>query len=82
MDEVTINTVLDAERRLNPNNKILEAIDNVSINISVATSDELKLMAEEILEYDELTNAKIKLSLEEAEKQAEIVDLAFDTLAK
>lgn len=74
LDEVTINTFLDAERRLNPNNKMLEAIDKVSTGISVATSDELKLMAEEILEYDELTNAKIKLSLEEAEQQAEIVN--------
>lgn len=74
MDEVTINTVLDAERQLNPNNKIFDAINKVSISISVASSEALKLIAEEILEYDELVHAKVTLSIEEAEQQAEVVN--------
>ena len=73
LDEVTINTVLDAERRMNPGNQIFDAISKVSTGISVASSDDLKTIAEEILEYDELINAKITLSLDKAEEDASIV---------
>ena len=55
----------DAERKLNPGNQIFEAINKVSTGISVASSDDLKTIAEEILEYDELIHAKITLSLEQ-----------------
>lgn len=74
IDEVTINMVLDTKRRNNPSNKIFEAIDKVSSGISIVSSDDLKLIAEEILEYDELRNAKITLALDEAEEDAKLVN--------
>lgn len=74
LDEVTIYNVLNAERKMNPNNEVTEAISRVSAGISVTSSGELKSIAEEILEYDELKHAKITLSLEEAEKDAELVN--------
>lgn len=74
LDEVTINTVLDAERRMNPGNQIFDAINKVSTGISVESSDDLKTIAEEILEYDELIDAKITLSLDKAEEDASIVN--------
>lgn len=74
LDEITINAVLEAERKLSPGNQIFDAINKVSTGISVASSDDLKTIAEEILEYDELINAKITLSLEQAAEDAEIVN--------
>ena len=53
---------------MNPGNQIFDAISKVSTGISVASSDDLKTIAEEILEYDELINAKITLSLDKAEE--------------
>ena len=72
--EDIIATVIDAKRRTNPNNKIYEAIEQVGQGISVVSNDEIKPIAEEILEYDELVHAKIVLNLEEAELDAEIVN--------
>lgn len=74
LDEITINMVLEAKRRNNPSNKIFEAIDKVSTGISVVSADDLKIIAEEILEYDELINAKITLTLDKAEEDAELVN--------
>lgn len=74
LDEATIALVLDAKRRTNPNSKIFEAIERVGQGLSVAAEEDFKRIAEEILEYDELVHAKITLSLEEAEQDAEIVN--------
>lgn len=74
LDDATIEIVLDAKRRANPNGQIFEAIAKVGQGISVTRSEELTPLAEEILEYDELVNAKVTLSLEEAENDAEIVN--------
>ncbi len=74
LDDATIEIVLDAKRRANPNGQIFEAIAKVGQVISVTRSEELTPLAEEILEYDELVNAKVTLSLEDAEKDAEIVN--------
>lgn len=74
LDEVTIAMVLEAKRRVNPSGKIYEAIEKVGQGISVVNNDYIKQVAEEILEYDELVNAKVVLSLKEAELDAEIVN--------
>jgi hypothetical protein len=58
----------------NPNGKIFEAIAKIGQGLSVAASEELTPLAEEILEYDELVNAKVTLTIEEAENDAEIVN--------
>lgn len=73
LDEVTIKVVLDAKRKTNPNNQLYSAIDKISQTISIASFNEIKLIAEQILEYDELVNAKIKLTLDEAEDDAKII---------
>lgn len=72
LDDTTIATVLDAKRRTNPNGKVFEAIAQVGQGLSIS-KEELTQLAEEILEYDELIAAKVTLSLEEAESDAEIV---------
>ena len=74
LDDATIEIVLDAKRRANPNGQIFEAIAKVGQGIAVTRSEELTPLAEEILEYDELVHAKVTLSLEDAEKDAEIVN--------
>lgn len=74
LDEATIQMVLDAKRRANPNGLIFEAIAKVESGLSMSSNDELTMIAEEILEYDELVNAKVTLSLEEAENDAEIIN--------
>ena len=74
LDEATIAMVLDAKRRANPSGKIFQAIEMVGQGLSVVSNDDIKLTAEEILEYDELVHAKVVLSLEEAESDAEIVN--------
>ena len=74
LTEDIIATVIDAKRRTNPNNKIFEAIEQVGKGLSVVSNDELKPIAEEILEYDELVHAKVVLSLEDAEVDAELVN--------
>lgn len=68
LDEATIAMVLDAKRRSNPSGKIFEAIERVGQGLSVVSTDDIKPIAEEILEYDELVNAKVVLSLEAAER--------------
>jgi hypothetical protein len=74
LDEATISLVLDAKRRTNPSGKIFEAIDTVGRGLSLIYADDIKPIAEEILEYDELVHAKVVLSLEDAECDAEIVN--------
>lgn len=74
LDEATINIVIDAKRRTNPGNQIFEALSKVSNGITSVSSEGLKLIAEEILEYDELIDAKITLTLEKAEEDAELVN--------
>lgn len=74
LDEATINMVIDAKRRTNPGNQIFEALSKVSNGITSVSSEGLKLIAEEILEYDELIDAKITLILEKAEEDAELVN--------
>jgi len=74
LDEATINMVIDAKRRTNPGNQIFEALSKVSNGITSVSSEGLKLIAEEVLEYDELIDAKITLTLEKAEEDAELVN--------
>lgn len=74
LDDATIAMVLDAKRRANPSGKIFEAIEKVSQGLSVVSNDDIKPIAEEILEYDELVHAKVILSLDEAALDAEIVN--------
>lgn len=74
VDDATIQIVIDAKRRGNPNNKVFDAIAKVSNGLSVVLPEEYTSIAEEILEYDELMNAKITLSLEQAADDAEIIN--------
>jgi len=74
LDDATIAVVLDAKRRANPSGKIFEAIERVGQGLSLGSSDDIKPIAEEILEYDELAHAKVILSLEDAECDAEIIN--------
>lgn len=74
LDNATIALVLDAKRRANPNGKIFESIERIGQGLSYVSADDIKPVAEEILEYDELVHAKVVLSLEEAELDAEIVN--------
>lgn len=74
LDEATINMVIDAKRRTNPGNQIFEALGKVSNGITSVSSEGLKLIAEQILEYDELIDAKITLTIEKAEEDAELVN--------
>lgn len=74
LDEATIEIVLDAKRRSNPNGKIYESIAKVGQGLSFESNSSLTSLAEQILEYDELVNAKVTLSLEQAELDSEIVN--------
>lgn len=74
LDEATIAMVIDAKRRTNPNNQIFEAIEQVGQSLSFYGEDSYKTVAEEIMEYDELISAKMILTLDEAENDAEIVN--------
>lgn len=74
LDEATIAMVIDAKRKADPSGDILNAISKVDQGISIASTEELTPLAEEILEYDELKNAKIILTLSEAEDDAEKVN--------
>jgi len=74
LDEATISMVLDAKRKVNPSGKVFESIEKVGQGLSFISADEIKTVAEEILEYDELVHAKVRLTLEEAECDAEIVN--------
>lgn len=74
LDDTIITTVIDAKRRSNPNNRIFEAIAKVSNGLSVSAPEEYTPIAEAILEYDELLHARVTLSLEEAENDAEIIN--------
>lgn len=74
VEESAITAVIDAKRRGNPNNHIFEAIAKVSNGLSVSISEEYTPIAEAILEYDELLHAKVTLSLEEAENDAELIN--------
>lgn len=73
LDEATIASVIDAKRRNNPSNAIFNAIAKVTNSIAVANQEEYTPLAEAILEYDELINSKVTLSLEEAENDAELL---------
>ncbi len=74
LDEATIAMVLDAKRRASPSGRIFEAIEKAGQGLSLVSADDIKPIAEEILEYDELVHASIVLSLEDAERDAEIVN--------
>ena len=74
LDDATIATVIDAKRRGNPNNQIFEATASVSNSLSIANMEEYTLIAEAILEYDELVHAIITLSLEAAANDAELIN--------
>jgi hypothetical protein len=74
LDDDMIAMVLDAKRRSNPNGKIFRAIDLVGQGLSVVSNDAIKPIAEEIMEFDELINTKFVLSIEDAERDAEIVN--------
>ena len=74
LDETIIAMVIDAKRRGNPNNIIFNAIAKVSNGLSANSHTEYTSIAEQILEYDELINAKVTLSIEQAEMDAEIVN--------
>lgn len=74
LDDATVFAVIDAKRRSNPNNQIFEAIANVSNGLAVVDTSDYTPIAESILEYDELLNAKVTLSLEEAENDAELIN--------
>lgn len=69
-----ISVVIETKRRANPNGQIYAAIEKVQKGMTLTTDDELRILAEELLEYDELKNSKVKLSLEEAEKDAELIN--------
>ncbi|MCL2301504.1 MAG: DUF1998 domain-containing protein [Firmicutes bacterium] len=73
LDDATIAMVMDAKRRANPSGKIYEAIAQVGQGLAVVNADDITSIAEEVLEYDELVHAKVVLSLQEAERDAEIV---------
>lgn len=73
-DDSTIARILDAKRRDNPNGIIYNAIASVSNGLSVSSNSEFTPIAEEILEYDELVHTKVTLSLDEAEKDAALVN--------
>lgn len=74
LDDGTIAIVIDAKRRANPNNRIFDATEKVSNGLAVKSIDELTPLAEQILEYDELINARVVLSLEQAEVDAELIN--------
>jgi hypothetical protein len=74
LTEDIIATVLDAKRRTNPSGIIFESIEKIGQGLTFVTPDEIKPVAEAILEYDELIHAKVILSLEEAECDAQIVN--------
>lgn len=74
LDDATIAIVIDAKRRSNPNNQIFEAAEKVGKGLSIKSNDELTPIAEQILEYDELINARVVLSIEQAEQDAELVN--------
>ena len=74
VDETVIATLVDAKRRANPNNKIFEAIASVSNGLAVANLEEYTPIAEAILEYDELLHAKVILTIEAAETDAELIN--------
>lgn len=74
LEDAIIETVLDAKRRTNPNGQIFEAIAKVSNGMAVLSNERLTAVAEEILEYDELIHAKVILSMEDAENDAEVIN--------
>ena len=74
IDDSTIAAIIDAKRRTNPNGVIFEAIAKVDQGIAFSTEDELTALAEEVLEYDELINANVVLSMKEAESDAELIN--------
>ena len=73
LPEEVIAQVLDVKRRQDPSGKIFEAIARVEQGLSLQHADEIKPLAEEILEYDELVHAKEVLSLAQAEADAESI---------
>lgn len=73
LPEDLIAQVLEVKRRQDPSGKIYEAIARVEQGLSLQNADEIKPLAEEILEYDELVHAKEVLSLAQAEADAESI---------
>ena len=73
IDENIIFMVLEAKRNGDSSNEVYAAIDKVASLISLRSSEDWKNLAEEILEYDELVNARIRLSVEDAEADARLV---------
>lgn len=73
LDESVIRMVIDAKRANNPSNKIWNAINRVNNLLSIANMDDFKALADQILEYDQLINAKEVISLQDAEITAESV---------
>lgn len=74
LEEDTIAIVIDAKRRANPNNKIFEAVETVGKGIAIQSIEELTPLAEQILEYDELVHARVVVSIEQAEEDAELIN--------
>lgn len=74
LDEAMIAIVIDAKRRANPNNKILEAIEKVGKGLAIKSVEDLTPLAEQVLEYDELVNARVVVSVAQAEKDAELIN--------
>jgi len=74
VDEFTIELILNDKRNSNPNRNILEAIDKVDQGLSIESPDDIKPIAEEILEYNELVNSKVILTLNDAELDAKVVN--------
>lgn len=73
LDESIIQLTLDAKRKADPSGSLFSAISQVGTGISVSSGSTLKLLAEQIMEYDELMHAKMVLSLEDAEHDAALV---------
>lgn len=73
LDEALIQMVLDNKRKADPGGALFSAISQVESGISLSSGSTLKLLAEQIMEYDELMHAKVVLSLEDAEADATLV---------
>lgn len=69
LPENMIPYLIEAERRSSGNNRICEAVSKVS-NAIDSTLDVIRPLSEEILEFDELCNAKVVFTLKEAENDA------------
>ena len=71
LDEATIEAVLDAKRRVNPNSRLYEAVAEVGNSLSSKSGEYFTLLTEQVLEYDELVKVWTTLELEQAADDAE-----------